>query len=409
VHDVSLRDLQHTLPDRTALLEIRQYRPRAFAAASNIAAPHWAGLLLTQDSIRVLDLGPAAETSQQIAAILTDVDGVAGRSAAQALYRQLFGRLEDKLAGLDRLYLAPDGVLHLAPFDALLDGTGHRLVERLDVRLLETGRDLLRLDPDHPAKGLLALGGIDFGPLPVSGPPSPSVAASSPTPDAIILAQTAAEAAAQQRAAATLRGGFGPLAASRGEIEAIGNEYRVDRRDEPVELWTAEEASEARLKALLRPPRVLHLATHGFYRAADEPRERPMLLSGVALAGANRALRDAGEDGILYAIEAQGLNLEGTELVVLSACETAKGQIDYAEGVSGLVRAFRTAGVRYLLVALRPVGDYGASNFMQRFYYHWLAQARSDPAAALRAAQLEAITAPDFRDPTWAYFALIGG
>jgi CHAT domain-containing protein len=134
-----------------------------------------------------------------------------------------------------------------------------------------------------------------------------------------------------------------------------------------------------------------------------------MLLSGVALAGANKALREAGEDGILYAIEAQGLNLEGTELVVLSACETAQGQIDYAEGVSGLVRAFRTAGVRYVLVALRPVGDQGASAFMQRFYHHWLAQERSDPAAALRTAQVEAITAPEPHDPTWAYFALVGG
>ena len=114
-----------------------------------------------------------------------------------------------------------------------------------------------------------------------------------------------------------------------------------------------------------------------------------MLLAGVALSGANRALREAGEDGILYAIEAQGLNLEGTELVVLSACETAQGQIDYGEGVSGLVRAFRTAGVRYVLVALRPVGDQGASAFMQRFYHHWLAQERSDPAAALRAARIE--------------------
>jgi CHAT domain-containing protein len=154
---------------------------------------------------------------------------------------------------------------------------------------------------------------------------------------------------------------------------------------------------------------VLHLATHGFYRAADKPQDRPMLLSGVALAGANRALHDASEDGILYAIEAQGLNLEGTELVVLSACETAQGQIDYAEGVSGLVRAFRTAGVRYVLVALRTVDDQGASRFMQRFYHYWLAQKRSDPAAAFRAAQLEAITAEASHDPTWAYFILIGG
>ena len=94
---------------------------------------------------------------------------------------------------------------------------------------------------------------------------------------------------------------------------------------------------------------------------------RPMLLAGMALAGANRALRNAGEDGVLDAIEAQGLNLEGTELVVLSACETAQGQTDHAEGVSALVCAFRTAGARDVMVTLRPVGDQGASAFMQRF------------------------------------------
>ena len=99
--------------------------------------------------------------------------------------------------------------------------------------------------------------------------------------------------------------------------------YRRARRDEPVEVWTKAQAGEARLKALARPPRVLHLATHGFYRAPSTPQDRPLLLAGVALAGANRALEDAGQDGVLHAIEAQDLDLEGTELVVLSACETA--------------------------------------------------------------------------------------
>src|SRR4051812_49243906 len=79
-------------------------------------------------------------------------------------------------------------------------------------------------------------------------------------------------------------------------------------------------------------------------------------------------------------LEAQDLNLEGTELVVLSACETALGQIDYGEGVSGLVRALRTAGARNVLVTLRPVSDPGAADFMQRFYHQWLGQeGRSDP------------------------------
>jgi CHAT domain-containing protein len=119
------------------------------------------------------------------------------------------------------------------------------------------------------------------------------------------------------------RQGFAALPGSAEEVEQIARQYRVMRKDEPVETWTADQATEDRLKANARPPRVLHLATHGFYRAPAERADQPMLLAGVALAGANRALRGAGEDGILYAVEAQGLNLEGTELVVLSACETA--------------------------------------------------------------------------------------
>jgi len=183
-----------------------------------------------------------------------------------------------------------------------------------------------------------------------------------------------------------------------------------------VEVWTGAEAREERLRGLARPPRVLHLATHGFYHAPTTPQDRPLLLAGMALAGANLALREASQDGILYAIEAQDLDLEGTELVVLSACETARGQVDYGEGVSGQARALRTAGARYVLVALRPVDDRTARDFMVNFYRHWLGQARGDPAAALRAAQLEVLARPpqarsvrrSGRD-TWAHFALIGG
>jgi CHAT domain-containing protein len=165
---------------------------------------------------------------------------------------------------------------------------------------------------------------------------------------------------------------------------------------------------------------VLHLATHGFYLGRERPIDRPLLLAGIALAGANQALetdRDA-QDGILYAIEAQDLNLEGTELVVLSACDTAQGQIDYGDGISGLVRALRTAGARHVLVSLRPVSDEGAAAFMRRFYAHWLGQGRSsDPAAALRATQREylapdtdtsAASAPGGPDDTWTSLILVG-
>ena len=133
-----------------------------------------------------------------------------------------------------------------------------------------------------------------------------------------------------------------------------------------------------------------------------------MLLSGIALAGANRELAGIGTDGILFALEAEGLNLEGTELVVLSACDTAQGNLDYSEGVFGLARALRTAGARNVLVTLWPLNDGEARDFMISFYKNWLGQVRSDPAKALRETQLEYLKQDKVRDPrVWAPYILI--
>ncbi len=218
-------------------------------------------------------------------------------------------------------------------------------------------------------------------------------------------------AALRTTTAAAFRRGFDPLASSGEEVAQIAFLYRAARPEEPVDVWTDTDAAEARLTALNRPPRILHLATHGFYREPAGPLDRPMLLAGVTLAGANMALEGEGHDGILYAIEAQGLNLQGTELVVLSACETAQGVIDFSEGVFGLARAFRTAGARNVLVTLRPVGDHSTKDFMVAFYQNLLSQpsdASLDPAAALRATQRQYIKAGKPPE-SWAPYVLIGG
>lgn len=149
------------------------------------------------------------------------------------------------------------------------------------------------------------------------------------------------------------------------EAKAVGQLY-WDPDSRKAEVWQGRDASETRiktrLKALASPPRIVHLATHGFFfYQKSERTERPMTLAGLALAGANAGLRDkrspTGEDGVLYALEAQDLNLEGTELVTLSACDTGQGEVDYSEGVYGLVRAFRIAGARNLLMTLWKLDD----------------------------------------------------
>ena len=395
VRNANLADLQLTLDPDEALLELRQYEQVDFKTGT-IGEERYAGILVTGNSITIKDLGAITmpETFDD--------------AAAQELHERLLAPFAVPLLAVKTLYLAPDGPLHLLPFATLRGADGIYLIEALDLRLVQTGRDLLRPAPDRKAKGLLALGGIDFDQVatdiatiePAAGPELQSAFLAPLDGDALrSLTET------------SFRDGFNALPASRSEVEGIRNLYQLHRRDEPLEIWQDQSASETRLKSLSRPPRVLHLATHGFYRQPARPSDRPMLLSGVTLSGANQALADAGEDGILYAIEAQSLNLEGTELVVLSACDTAKGQPAYGEGVYGLVRALRTAGAAHVLVTLSPVPDAGASTFMQAFYRHML-QEDITPAQALRATKLDYINSPDQkqRNPTaWGPYQLIGG
>jgi len=143
-------------------------------------------------------------------------------------------------------------------------------------------------------------------------------------------------------------------------------------------------ATKSALKQL-DAPSILHIATHGFFlnpgtnRARAGPgavaveaqahwkSENPLLRSGLALAGANlRGQSD--DDGILTSLEASGLNLWGTRLVTLSACDTGLGEVRAGEGVYGLRRAFILAGAESLVMSLWPVSDYVAREMMASYY-----------------------------------------
>ncbi len=215
------------------------------------------------------------------------------------------------------------------------------------------------------------------------------------------------------------RGRFAPLAHTGPEAQAVGH-YFWDFYGREAQVLTGKDATEGRLKTIAQPPRALHLATHGFFLAgrADPgvgESDRPMTLAGVALAGANLGLDGQvgpdGQDGILYALEAGDLNLEGTELATLSACDTGKGELDRSEGVYGLVRAFQIAGARQVMMTLWPLNDPLARAFMDDFYRAWLGAAEpTRPFQALRKTQIEWIGSADERkrDPRyWAPFVLV--
>jgi len=155
----------------------------------------------------------------------------------------------------------------------------------------------------------------------------------------------------------------------------------------------------------MRAPRVLHIATHGFFRA-DAGVDNPLLRSGLALAGAN--LRRTGtDDGILTALEAANLDLWGTRLVALSACDTGVGVVRNGEGVYGLRRAFFLAGAETLVMSLWPVSDVITREMMSG-YYAGLKQGLGR-GAALRRMQVQMLKRPGRAHPFyWASFIQAG-
>jgi CHAT domain-containing protein len=208
---------------------------------------------------------------------------------------------------------------------------------------------------------------------------------------------------------------FAPLAGTADEARSIKSLFPE------AEVLTGRQATKAALKRV-EAPRVLHIATHGFFlndagdsaNAAPGARaisakvdtKNPLLRSGLALAGANLN-RNGSDGGILTALEASDLNLWGTKVVTLSACETGIGEVKNFEGVYGLRRAFFLAGAETLLMSLWPVSDRVTRETMTSFYTGL--KDGLGRGEALRQAQLAMLKRKERQHPFyWASFILGG-
>ncbi len=209
-------------------------------------------------------------------------------------------------------------------------------------------------------------------------------------------------------------------------IESILRSQKIKTRVRKS--YAATEESFKSIGAGSASPRILHIATHGFFfpdskekvgssqlAVGSEPvfkiSDHPMIRSGLILAGGNHAwktgkpFKEGMEDGILTAYEISQMNLSNTELVVLSACETGLGDIQGNEGVYGLQRAFKIAGAKYLIMSLWQVPDKQTKEFMETFYKRWLNDKLSIPDA-FRKTQKE--MQKKFVDPySWAGFVMV--
>jgi CHAT domain-containing protein len=226
---------------------------------------------------------------------------------------------------------------------------------------------------------------------------------------------------------------FGNLPGSKSEVDEIRALWPHPNGKDIV-LLEGAAATESAVKQAMTGRRIVHLATHGFFLGKDcspgLPNSRavggittvspvssvdnPLLLAGLAFAGANHrntATMDQ-DDGLLTAEEIAGLNLQGTEWAVLSACDTGLGEIKAGEGVFGLRRAFQIAGARTVIMSLWSVEDDSTREWMRALYQGRLQQ-RLDTAAAVREAGLTVLRARRAKGQSthpfyWAAFVAAG-
>lgn len=416
---VTIERVQAAIPDDMKLVEISVYVPRKASeagAGARLGPARFAAYVLDSNGkIGFVDLGETAPIEQaaiEMRRMLSSPDRGDPKSAAKTLDALVMAKIRPLLGNKTRLLLSADGALSLIPFAALVDESGKFAVEKWELTYLTSGRDLLRLSRQSRVRT-----------SPAAVVANPAFGSKERGASALGLLEEAAPAEAT--GAAGTRGlekaFFEPLPATGTEARKLSNLMPK------ASIFVDVEATENTVKKM-QAPKMLHIATHGFFvslgakstRTTDN-KERgleldvdsdwlpddPLLRSGIALAGANARKGGAGEDGILTALEACSLDLRGTKLVVLSACETGIGDVMQGEGIYGLRRALFVAGAESLVASLWKVADEETQALMVA-YYGRILQGETR-AGALRNVQTAMLTTPATAHPYyWASFGLFG-
>jgi CHAT domain-containing protein len=448
LNEVDIGALRARLPAGAALVELLRVRPFDFKAAGNRSRrkqARYIALVLTAagGSPRLIDLKEAAAIDGAANELRQEWDRAERtltpknesvlegefRNRSTRLYHLVFEPLKEALGTSTLVYLAPEGTLNLVPFEALTDETGQYLIERYRFAYVASGREVLR----RPAKTRQARGAVIFaGPNFNLGAAARAARVRELLPPGHIPEGRLETGSPARNEAGSLTDIFAPRQQGRlwrplkdaareaGLLKSALEEGGYG----PVREYVGDDALEEVLKDL-HGPRVLHLATHGFDRPYREPEpgtqrslldgmEDPLLRSGVVLVGANTLAENAparAQDGWVTAEEIALLDLQGTELAVMGACETGIGDVRAGEGVFGVRRAFAYAGARTLVMSLFQVPE-EETNALLRLFFRYL-KLSAGKLDALHRAKVDAIgrrrAAKNAAHPFfWAGFVLAG-
>ncbi len=342
--------------------------------------------------VRLIDIAEPDEIDKHIKAYHDEIrEKVKKREApsegflnkeAKELYRLIMQPLEPYIKDKKKVFISPDGNLNLMPFEVLVTPEGKHFMEDHLINYIAAGRDIVRFT-DTTKAGSDAV---------IMADPDYDMGLREKIEVAKAMGITGIEVRGEvSRDAKGMR--FKRLPDTKKDAEAIEKVLKGKKKI-GVKNYQDRKALEEILYGE-QSPSILHLSTHGYFLKDEESKpdafgktellglseamkmpavsniENPMLRSGIALAGANASLKEGRDDGLMSAEKVLGLKLKGTELVVLSACETGVGDIRTGEGVFGLKRSFILSGAKTVLMSLWKVPSKETTELMSEFYTLW--------------------------------------
>lgn len=343
---IDVKKIQAALQTKECAIEIIELGEYKNGFTSN---ENYIALVVKQSGVQLVNLGDGKTIQQAVTEFRKKVTHAMPENEA---YMLTWKALETSLKDINKIYLSLDGVYHQLSINALKDGAGKYLVDTYNLQFVGNTRDVLSLK--------------------------------------------ASESAVQKPGTAFLVGN--PNYGSNGYLEQLpGAELEVKNINTLLLKYKLKTTSLVGAKATeekvkqLDSPSILHIATHGYFLAdinamettkvlgvdITAAKENPLLRSGLLLANCDNVFEEGyrpahnSENGVLTAYEAMSLNLDNTDLVVLSACETGLGEVKQGEGVYGLQRSFLIAGAKSVVMSLWSVSDDATMELMTMFYNNY--------------------------------------
>jgi CHAT domain-containing protein/tetratricopeptide (TPR) repeat protein len=418
------------LPKDSVYLDVARINIYDFTQKKYIGSHYLLFVLTTgkDASVKLIKIGKTEDVDKHVNAFLKEMNRIKTegklpdadilKKEGKAVYDLVLKPAEPFIGDRKHLFISPDGNLNLIPFEVMVTAKGKYLTEDCFVTYVGAGRDIVKFTDRTVAKG-----------------------------DALIMADPDYNIGLQEKQKLARQMGITETRI-RGVISRDAVQMSFDRLPETkpeadaIEVILKKKLSlnvgnyqdKLALEEVLfnvRNPRILHLSTHGYFLNAEEvkhdanlrgvritmkespmqgdgatvPIENPMLRSGIVLAGVNTSLKEGRDDGMVSAEKILGLRLKGTDLVVLSACETGVGDVQMGEGVFGLKRAFILSGARSVVMSLWSVPSRETTELMTDFYT--LISQGSSKSTALRQAKLNLMKKKS--NPFyWGAFVMVG-